>query len=321
MFQLEGDPDSLLFPGSASSNRRLRSGSFTYEEELFYKQEEELEWPPEEIRRQSSKRNRHISVNSIGSILTSISQTPQLNSTMSTKGNFHLLMKDVSKASWSAWAYLFFSETAGMSLSVIILCGTKFLKEHWDFSPSQAAFTIVLPQLLVIPVFCLVSLWRFDNFACVIFGNAFISLVALLPFLRSPVGWSCTIFCCELFNAMRTSSQMPGFNLLVPSPRIARRFISISTVFIFALRTIGYSGGTALYEVNPTLPFVICGASQIVASLILCFLLWWDIPQIVETRRVRAFEENLKKPTDYGSSGTTASPRSVGSRGNEHNET
>ena len=259
----------------------------------------------------------------MASILTSISQTRQLDSS----GKLHLLWKDISKASLAAWLYLFFSEVAGMSLAVIILCGTKYLKDTWGFTPKEAALTIVLPQILVIPVFCLVSLIRIDNFTCVIFGNALIGVIALLPYINYPIGWSCVIFVCELFNAMRTSSQMPGFNLLVPSPRIARRFISISTVFIFTLRTIGYSGGTALYEVDPKYPFLVCGVCQVIAALILCFLLWWQIPQIAETRRLRSVNDNdsfvkrsVASTSDNPSSGSPKSPKSAGSRANEHNE-
>merc|ERR1712178_393417 len=125
--------------------------------------------------RNSNKRYRNLSTASVASILTSISHTPQTK--ISSSSYLQLLWKDVSQASVGAWLYLFFSESADMSLSVIILCGTKYVKECWGFDPKQAALTIVLPQLLVIPVFCLVSMYNFDHFTKVIFGNALISLI------------------------------------------------------------------------------------------------------------------------------------------------
>ena len=42
--------------------------------------------------------------------------------------------------------------------------------------------------------------------------------------LERVAGWAAVIFFCELSNALRTSAQMPGFNKLVPEPRIARRY-------------------------------------------------------------------------------------------------
>ena len=317
---MENEGESLLFPESAS--RLYRASYSTMDEDALERHEEEREWPPKEIRDQvDRRRSRHMSVSSMASILTSISQTRDDNSNY-----FHLLWKDISKASWAAWLYLFFSESAGMSLAVITLCGTKYLKENWGYNPREASITIVLPQLVVIPVFCLVSLIKIDNFACVIFGNALIAVICMLPFINVWWGWSIVIFVCELFNALRTSSQMPGFNLLVPSPRIARRFISISSLFIFALRTIGYSGGTALYTLDPKYPFIVCGICQIISALILCFLLWVQIPKITEARRMRSPEKASVGKHSVGSmngnpsASSSASPggRSDGSRGQEH---
>ena len=217
------------------------------------------------------RRRRQISTSSVTSFLSSVSIASRREQ---SPGYFKQLWNDVNQASIWAWLYLMLSETAGMSLGVIILCGTKYVKEVWGFSPSQAALTIVLPQLAVIPVFCLISLIDFPIFGRVIFGNACTAAIALLPFLHHPAGWAVVIFVCELANAIRTSAQMPGFNKLVPAPRIARRFISISTIFIFTMRTLGYSGGSAMFDRGIALPFITSGVCQILAAVLLCLVIW-----------------------------------------------